>query len=50
MTGTMTRGNQLCEDGVDIIAIGVHAIPDGENDAAGEASNDTEHGQAATRS
>ncbi len=42
MTGAMASGDELGEDGVNIVAIRVHAIPDGQDSKAAEAGKDTE--------
>lgn len=42
LTGAMARGEQLSENWVNVIAIGVHTIPDGENGEEGDAGNDAE--------
>lgn len=42
LTRAMAGGDELSEDRVNVVAIRVHAIPDGENSKAAEAGNDAE--------
>lgn len=50
LTGTVAGGDELRKDRMDVVAVGVHAIPDGEDNAAGETRDDAQKRQTASRS